>query len=57
MQTLEQAMLELVRHGKITTEAALNRSSRPDQLKGLLQRNGLILDAAAEAGNLRVAGT
>src|SRR5512134_2758776 len=57
MQTLEQAMLELVRNGKITTEAALNRSSRPDQLKGLLQRNGLILDAAAEAGNLRVAGT
>jgi twitching motility protein PilT len=56
MQTLEQAMLELVRHGKITTEMALNRSSRPDQLKGLLQRNGLIAGDQAGAGNLRVAG-
>jgi twitching motility protein PilT len=54
MQTLEQAMLELVRRGKITTEVALSRSSRPDQLKGLLQRNGLLADA--EAGSLRVAG-
>jgi twitching motility protein PilT len=54
MQTLEQAMLDLVRHGKITTEVALARSSRPDQLRGLLQRNGLI--AEADAGNLRLAG-
>jgi Tfp pilus assembly ATPase PilU len=54
MQTLEQAMLDLVRHGKITTDVALNRSSRPDQLKGLLQRYGLLVEA--EAGNLRVAG-
>ena len=57
MQTLEQAMLDLVRHGKITTEAALSRTSRPDQLKGLLQRNGLLLDSDAGAGNLRVAGS
>jgi twitching motility protein PilT len=57
MQTLEQAMLDLVRHGKITTEAALSRTSRPDQLKGLLQRNGLLLDSEAGAGNLRVAGS
>ena len=54
MQTLEQAMLDLVRHGKITTEVALARSSRPDQLRGLLQRNGLI--AEADGGNLRLAG-
>jgi twitching motility protein PilT len=54
MQTLEQAMLDLVRQGKITTDVALNRSSRPDQLKGLLQRYGLLVEA--EAGNLRVAG-
>jgi len=56
MQTLEQAMLELVRHGKVTTNTALSRSSRPDQLKGLLQRNGLISPDNSEAGNLRLAG-
>jgi twitching motility protein PilT len=54
MQTLEQAMLELVRSGKITADLALQRSSRPDQLKSLLQRNGLI--APDSTGNLRVAG-
>jgi twitching motility protein PilT len=57
MQTLEQAMLELVRHGKVTTNMALSRSSRPDQLKGLLQRNGLIAPDNSEAGSLRVAGS
>ena len=57
MQTLEQAMLELVRSGKISTDTALQRSSRPDQLKSLLQRNGLLAadDPGAPAG-LRVAG-
>jgi twitching motility protein PilT len=54
MQTLEQAMLELARYGKITTEIALQRSSRPDQLRSLFQRNGLI--AADPPGGLRVAG-
>jgi twitching motility protein PilT len=54
MQTLEQAMLELVRFGKITAELALQRSSRPDQLRSLLQRNGLV--APDPTGNLRVAG-
>jgi twitching motility protein PilT len=54
MQTLEQAMLELVRSGKITADLALQRSSRPDQLKSLLQRNGLV--APDSTGNLRVAG-
>jgi hypothetical protein len=49
-------MLELVRHGKVTTNTALSRSSRPDQLKGLLQRNGLISPDNSEAGNLRLAG-
>ncbi len=58
MQTLEQAMLELVRTGKITAELALQRSSRPDQLKSLLERNGLIAGGAPGlgGGNLRVAG-
>ncbi|HXV32486.1 MAG TPA: type IV pilus twitching motility protein PilT [Gaiellaceae bacterium] len=57
MQTLEQAMLELARYGKITTEIALQRSSRPDQLKSLFQRNGLMAaDTPGGAGGLRVAG-
>jgi len=54
MQTLEQAMLELVRFGKITAELALQRSSRPDQLRSLLQRNGLV--APDPTGSLRAAG-
>jgi twitching motility protein PilT len=60
MQTLEQAMLELVRQGKITADVALQRSSRPDQLRSLLERNGLVAPSASGAGgsggNLRVAG-
>ena len=40
MQTLEQSLAELVSTGKVTTEVALNSSSRPDQLLGLLQRSG-----------------
>jgi twitching motility protein PilT len=55
MQTLEQAMLGLVRQGKISTEVALGRSSRPDQLRSLLQRNGLIAGDQGGAA-LRVAG-
>ena len=56
MQTLEQALLELVRLGKITADLALQRTSRPDQLKSLLQRNGLVAGDQPGAGNLRVAG-
>jgi twitching motility protein PilT len=59
MQTLEQALLDLVRRGKISKEIALMRSSKPDQLKGLLQRHGLLAadDDDAPAGGLRVAGS
>ena len=58
MQTLEQALLDLVRRGKISKEIALMRSSKPDQLKGLLKRHGLLApDDDASAGSLRVAGS
>jgi len=59
MQTLEQALLDLVRRGKISKEIALMRSSKPDQLKGLLQRHGLLAadDDDTPAGGLRVAGS
>jgi twitching motility protein PilT len=57
MQTLEQALAELVMRGLVTTDAAMQRSSRPDQLQGLLQRTGGA-GAATEApiGGLRAAG-
>jgi twitching motility protein PilT len=60
MQTLEQAFVELVSRGIITQETALARSSRPDQLLGLLQRAGIATVKAqqeAPQGGLRVAGS
>jgi twitching motility protein PilT len=56
MQTLEQALVDLVARGTITHEVALGRSSRPEQLLGLMQRNGLSTPDAA-VGGLRVAGS
>ncbi len=38
MQTMEQALADLTLRNVITREAALSRSSRPDQLLGLLER-------------------
>jgi twitching motility protein PilT len=56
MQTLEQALVDLVTRGIVTQEVALARSSRPDQLLGLFQRNGLTV-ADQATGGLRVAGS
>jgi twitching motility protein PilT len=56
MQTLEQAMADFVAMGKIATDVALARSSRPDQLRGFLQRRGVIAAEAPPPG-LRVAGS
>src|SRR3954449_12796347 len=53
MQTLEQALVALVTRGVVTQEVALARSSRPDQLLGLFQRNGLAIPEATAPG-LRV---
>jgi twitching motility protein PilT len=50
MQTLEQNLMQLVMQGIVSMEVALARSSRPDQLEGLLKRGGV------EAGGLRAAG-
>ncbi len=49
MQTMEQALADLVIRKVITREVALSRSSRPDQLEGLLER-GVTL-SAVHAGN------
>src|SRR5438132_1703834 len=64
MQTMEQALGDLVMRRVVTIDIALSRSSRPDQLLGLLERSGFDLGsiAAPEAeqpplgGGLRVAG-
>jgi twitching motility protein PilT len=55
MQTLEQALVDLVVRGKISQEAAITRSSRPEQLVGLLKRGGFGFDDVP-VGGLRAAG-
>ena len=62
MQTMEQALADLVLRGVITMETALLRSSRKEQLEGLLARAGFQDPNAAVAeepafGGLRVAGS
>jgi twitching motility protein PilT len=56
MQTLEQALADLVMRGKISRETALTRSSRPDQLEGLLKRAGFGGPEDMPVGTLRAAG-
>jgi len=55
MQTMEQALTELVLRGIITQEIALARSSKPEQLLGLLGR--VSEGAGAAVASLRVAGS
>ena len=43
MQTMEQSLAELTLRRVITIETALSRSSRPEQLLGLLERSGFEL--------------
>ena len=60
MQTMEQSLCELVLRGTVTTETALESSSYPDQLLGLLERSGGSPRVGAEAvpagSGLRLAG-
>jgi twitching motility protein PilT len=56
MQTLEQALVDLVVRGKISQDTAIARSSRPDQLIGLLKRGGLGGFDDVPIGGLRAAG-
>ena len=62
MQTMEQSLADLVIRKVITLEDALSRSSRPEQLFGLLERAGVITSSegvgserAPLSGTLRVA--
>jgi twitching motility protein PilT len=62
MQTMEQALADLVLRGVVTREVALTRSSKSEQLDALLTRGGMAaapapVDGAAPAtGGLRAAG-
>jgi len=58
MQTMEQALAELVLRGVINEDVALGRSSRPDMLLGLLGRAGPTgsMPEAQTAAPLRIAG-
>src|SRR5947208_1275989 len=58
MQTMEQSLADLTLRGVISIETALARSSRPEQLLGLLERSGFAVPgdvAGAPAPSLRVA--
>ena len=65
MQTMEQALAELVVRGVVTYETAVSRSSRPEQLRGQLERMGHVVQTptpepapvAPLPGGLRVAGS
>jgi twitching motility protein PilT len=63
MQTMEQSLADLTLRGVITLETALSRSSKTEQLYGLLERAGFDVDALGAAsdeasfGGLRVAGS
>ena len=56
MQTMEQSLADLVLRRVITPEVAFARSSRPDQLEGLLERSGMTTFTAPAAGNGSTAG-
>ncbi len=60
MQTMEQALCELVQRGTVSTEEALESSSYPDQLLGLLERSGHAPGAESlsiSSSGLRLAGS
>ena len=62
MQTMEQALADLVLRGVVSREVALTRSSKAEQLDALLTRGGMSAPPApvdggtAAIGGLRAAG-
>jgi twitching motility protein PilT len=55
MQTMEQSLASLVLRHVITREEALNRSSRPDMLVGLIERGVTLVGTQAPEPGLRLA--
>jgi twitching motility protein PilT len=56
MQTMEQSLADLVLRHVVTADMAFARSSRPDQLQGLLERSGMTNFTPPAAGNGSNAG-
>jgi twitching motility protein PilT len=52
MQTMEQALAHLIQHRIVTFDDGLSRSSRPEQLIGILERAGFAIPAQAAAVDL-----
>jgi hypothetical protein len=63
MQTMEQALCDLVLRGTVSREVAIESSSFPEQLVGLLERTGAAsgsgtpLASTSNASGLRLAGS
>jgi twitching motility protein PilT len=57
MMTLEQSLADLVLRGIVTEEIAVSRSSRAEQLLGLINRNSEGTPTAVATSGLRVAGS
>jgi twitching motility protein PilT len=51
MQTMEQSLADLVLRRVVTPEMAFSRSSRPDQLRGILERAGMTYAGAPAPSN------
>ena len=51
MQTMEQSLADLALRRVITSDVAFSRSTRPDQLRGLLERGGYTDFSAAKPSN------
>jgi twitching motility protein PilT len=56
MQTMEQALGQLVAKNLISPEDAITRSSRRSELIGLIERGGATINVAPGGGELRLAG-
>src|SRR5215204_1682573 len=57
MLTLEQSLADLVLRGVVTDAVAVSRSSRAEQLLGLIHRNSTEAPPQAAASGLRIAGS
>jgi twitching motility protein PilT len=59
MQTMEQALCDLVLRGTITADVAIDSSSYPDQLMALMERSGAGQNGQSQstASGLRLAGS
>jgi len=55
MQTMEQSLADLTIRGVVTYDVALSRSSRPEQLVGILERAGLDVPEPLASSTLRLA--